>query len=152
MSDRKHGLRISVSVALALATALVVMTSCIRYSNVPRADWSSGSSDGQEEWKVNTSTTIYCVRRFSTTDSTLVLEDAYRREAVGGTTYPRAAMTAIEESELPIVLRFDEVVSVEHGEFSRGRTIGAFLGVAAATCVVASFALWMYLGEHYPSD
>ena len=133
---------------MLLTPTLILTASCTEYVNVPRSDWDVSASDSTGDWKIETAMTVYVVQRFTTTDSTVVLLDARRKELVGGVSYPGSAITAIERSELPIVLRSADVVSIDRGQFSKGRTVGAILGIAATTTAVAIVGFWIYAESH----
>lgn len=148
MNCKTNGGQLRASVTMLLAMIILLTASCTEYSKVSRSDWDSASSSGPADWKVETSTTIYRVQRFTTTDSTVVITDASRAERVGGASYPANPTMAIKNSELPIVLRIDDVASIERGQFSRGRTVAAVLGIAATTCVAALVVFWLYAESH----
>jgi hypothetical protein len=135
--------------ATILFVAVVLLTvSCTEYNRVARSDWDSASLNSPADWKIETTTMIYTAKEFMTTDSTLIVTAASRVELVGGTNYPGNSTRGITNSELPIVLPLDDVVSIEQGQFSKGHTVAAVLGVTAATCIAAAVAMWIYAESH----
>jgi len=121
------------NLALLLGAIVISTSSCTKYVPIPRSDWEASASDKAGVWKIKTATMVYSVQRFATTDSTVVLLEATAREIVGGASYPASATSAIQKSELPIVLRVESVESIERGGISKGRTVGAIFGIGAAT-------------------
>ena len=131
--------RKEISLTGLLTILLASTTSCMEYTRLPRSDWNAESSESTGDWRIKTATTVYFVRRFTTTDSTVVLLDTSRMERVGGASYPASAVSAIRNSELPIVLAARDVETIEFGRVSTGRTIGAILGGTAAVCACIVF-------------
>jgi len=131
MNNKNIRKTMSGSLLLGIVLLAFFTTSCSRYTNIPKSDWDSISWDAASQLEIKTSTTVYRVHRFVVTDSTIILEDASR---VHKNNYPANSFEAIDSSELPIVLPFNEVLAVQCFERSRGRTV--VFGVVVGTLVI----------------
>ena len=127
MIDKETANRASHFRTTMFVLLLILTASCTNYTNIPKSDWDSTSSDAAKQWEIKTSTTIYRVHRFVVTDSTIVLEDATRLDK---NNYPANSFESIDNSELPIVLPLDDVVSIHGLERSSGQTfvLGTIVG------------------------
>ncbi len=81
--------------------------SCSRYERVPKTAYRQLDPSDAEKWKVETEDgTVYAVRRFSVTDSTLVIEEFACSMDSATREYTRV-------TRVPYALDLDEVRSVE---------------------------------------
>jgi len=124
VSGKGHSNRTTRFMVFALATAVLFGTSCERYTRVPQSSWADVDSSGSKKWKITTSDRSYRVRRFTAVDSILVIQQLSRTPERHKSTYRTGPpQDVVEPVELPIMLPFEDVVSVERIDISYKRTI-----------------------------
>ncbi len=126
----------------ALACVLLALPGCGEHERVPSSDYSNLDPDASKEWEVTSIDRTYRVRRFTVSDSTLILQDVLWVENRERDGYLTGARGKLEPSELPIVLRFEDVRSVRSVEpLSSKEYLGITTGVLVFVLVFALFAL-----------
>jgi len=146
MAESKRTTRLRHSSPVVLVVFLFFATSCDKYTRYPQWTWSDLDCSASERWKVQTSEEAYLVHRFTTTDSTVVIEKFSEHYQDYKSVYTAGAVNqpgsdVSEDYAAPITLSFDHVTSIERIEKDY-RTPGLVaLGVIA---VVAILALVVY--------
>jgi len=134
--------------AMTLAAANL---SCSHYERVPRKSYRQLDASDAERWKVETEGgTVYAVRRFSVTDSTLVIEVFACNVDSVRTVYPMV-------TRIPYALDLDEVRSVEKWAEGNKSAPLIVIGVAVVVAVVlvavlAVIAMEESVGHAFDAD
>ena len=117
------------TVVMSAITVIATNVSCSYYERVPRKSYQKLDARDSERWKVETEDgTVYEVRFFSVTDSTLAIErfscnsDSVKKE------YPLV-------TSVPYVIKLDEVKRVE--KWVDGNKSGPLIGIGIVVVVVA---------------
>ena len=126
---------------LVLVVLLMFATSCAKYTRYPQWTWSDLDCSVSERWKVQTREKAYLVHRFTTTDSTVVIEEF--SEHYQSYTLAHSSVTPNQpgsdvggNSVTPITLSFDQVTSIERIDKDY-RTVGLVgLGVLAIVAIL----------------
>jgi hypothetical protein len=123
---------------------------CTKVTKIPRAEYDTAGTESSGNWYVDTSTTRYEVQRFSSTDTTLILEQVSWKQDIKGTgrDYPTGRIENVSPSEVPIVLSMKDVKSVGLVEFSKDRTTATVVLITVTALFVGFvFLLAGFLGS-----
>ncbi len=117
------------TVVISAITLAATNLSCSYYERVPRKSYQKLDARDAERWKVETEDgTVYEVRFFSVTDSTLVIERFVCNSDSVKRAYPLV-------TSIPYVIKLDEVKRVE--KWVDGNESGPLIGVGIVVVVVA---------------
>ena len=135
---------------LVLVVLLLFATSCDKYTRFPQWSWSDIDCSTSKRWRVQTPEEAYLVRRFTTTDSTVVIEEFsdehqsyrldYRTDTLNAPAYG-----VRKDFALPITLSFNQVTSIERVDKNY---MPVFLVVVGVVAVAAIFA-WLIYGTNW---
>jgi hypothetical protein len=85
--------------------------SCTRTAVVPNSDFESLNSSDARVWRMKTtSNELYSVDRFTNTDSSFVIESIIPMKGMDSNGVPYAT---VKVKELPLVIRYEEIASIE---------------------------------------
>jgi hypothetical protein len=137
---------------LVLVVLLLFATSCEKYTRYPPGTWSNFDSSASERWRIKTTEEVYLVRRFATTDSTVVIEELSQDDERYNLAYRDATLDTphhgdVPALELPIAMSLAEVTSIER--IGHDRVKEGFLVVGlTAVAVVAVLAFGVFVFSH----
>jgi hypothetical protein len=94
-----------------LVICLVAGSSCTRTAVVPNSEFETLNSSDARVWRVKTmSNELYSVARFTNTDSMFIVESIIPMKGMDSNGVPYAE---INTNELPLAIRYDEIISIE---------------------------------------
>ena len=134
---------------LVLVVLLLFATSCDKYTRFPQWSWSDIDCSTSKRWRVQTPEEAYLVRRFTTTDSTVVIEafsdehQSYRLD-YRTDTLNASAYGVRKDFALPITLSFNQVTSIERVDKDYKMAGFVVLGVFAVVAILA----WVLYGTN----